>query len=81
MAATNAYSDKRNEWEQRARATKAYKLSRVLRFALEHPDLNVDDLRPLWFDHEFRATCAEHAHIRPPSWLTWEMACDLLAAG
>lgn len=62
-----------NEWEQRARARKAYRLALVLRRA---DNIEPDDWRQA--SPEVRARTAKIADVNLPSDLTWEIAVDTL---
>lgn len=62
-----------NEWEERARATKAYKIARILSLS----DVGtLDEWRAA--STEVRERVATIARVRVPSDQTWAMACDLL---
>ncbi len=66
-----------NPYEERARAIKAYRLSRVmLRTIVEH-DHTVEDVRNA--DAHTRKLAARVAGCRPPSDATWDLVCALLA--
>ena len=63
-----------NPYEERARATKAFKLARVLRLA----DVDADTYRHA--DDDFRAYVARKAKVREPSDASWQLAIDTLEA-
>lgn len=68
-----------NDWEQRGRAAKAYRLARVLARYMAEAELSGFTLAS-WrrIDDETRRRASEVAGLkRPPSDLTWQMACDL----
>lgn len=70
-----------NEWEARARATKAYKIARVLHTVAEvTPEgwepVTADEWRVI--TEELRHRIAVLAKVNPPSDATWQAAVDVL---
>lgn len=61
-----------NEWEQRARDLKAFKIARALRRVSVPPE-NWRDA-----DNVLRERVAVVAQVRPPSDRTWQQAVDML---
>lgn len=61
-----------SEWEDRARAIKAFRIARALRRA----DLPAADWRDA--PESIRDRAAEQADVRAPSDRTWQIAVDLL---
>lgn len=69
-----------NEHEERARATKAFRLSRVIVRAIRNDEtglLTIESMRDV--DDSFRRRIAALAETNPPSPTTWTMAVDLAA--
>ncbi len=66
-----------NVHEERARARKAFRLSRVLVRAMEdHPEFTIEDVEDA--TPETRLAAARVAGVREPSDRTWAVMCDLL---
>jgi len=65
-----------NEWEERARASKAFKIARVLSLA----GVPIEEWRTATTDQRVRVAVVAHVNSKPPpSDRTWTMAVDLAA--